>query len=359
MPSVAARLWWRFLQSGRVIGRGARFVCCHGRGARAGGPVLSAWLLRAAGVLLMLTALALALSRAPDRPVEGLVARWAQPPSDFIEVGGMAVHLRDEGPRDDPEPLVLLHGAGSSLHTWEGWARALRGQRRVLRIDLPGAGLTGPFGGAYPADDYRAETVARFVLDVLDARGIDRAVLVGNSFGGSVAWRIAVAEPARVSRLVLVDAMGPPFEPEAVPLGFVVARLPVLSRIGEHVMPRALVAQGLVQLYGHPERVTTELVDRHFELLSREGNRRALGLLLRQNAPSADDAARLARVRQPTLVLWGGRDRLIPPSVARDFERRIAGSQLVVFDDLGHLPHEEDPQRTLPPLRAFIGLPPT
>jgi hypothetical protein len=69
------------------------------------------------GMLLMLTALVLALSRAPDRPVETLVARWAPPPSDFVEVKGQVVHLRDEGPRDDAAPIVLLHGtSGQPAH---------------------------------------------------------------------------------------------------------------------------------------------------------------------------------------------------------------------------------------------------
>ena len=82
-------------------------------------------LLRIFGALLLVTALALALSRAPDRPVETLVARWALPPSDFIEVRGQVVHLRDEGPRDDPLPLVLIHGTSASLDNWVGWVGAV------------------------------------------------------------------------------------------------------------------------------------------------------------------------------------------------------------------------------------------
>ena len=105
---------------------------------------MTARLLRVLGSLLMLSAVALSLSRAPDRAVETLVARWALPPSSFIDLDGQLVHLRDVGPRDDPLPIVLLHGTSSSLHTWQGWVQGLERQRRVVTLDLPGFGLTGP-----------------------------------------------------------------------------------------------------------------------------------------------------------------------------------------------------------------------
>lgn len=100
------------------------------------------------GVLLVLglsVAGFIVLNWAPDRPVEELQARWAPAPSQFIELMGMQVHLRDEGPRDDAEPLLLLHGTSASLHTWEGWVADLKRTRRVISVDLPGFGLTGPF----------------------------------------------------------------------------------------------------------------------------------------------------------------------------------------------------------------------
>jgi pimeloyl-ACP methyl ester carboxylesterase len=317
---------------------------------------MSRWVLRLFGLLLMLTALVLSYSHMPDRPVEALVARWAPPPSDFIEVKGQVVHLRDEGPRGDAAPIVLLHGTSASLHTWEGWARELKTRRRVISFDLPGFGLTGPFAGQYTPDDYRGDSYARFVLDVLDVLKVPRVVLGGNSLGGEIAWRVATLAPERVERLILVDASGPDFTPESVPAGFVMARLPVLGWISQHVLPRELVAQGLANVYGDPSRVTPALVDRYFELTLREGNRRALGQRLRQ-LQHGQDVARIGSVRQPTLILWGARDRLIPPSVAQEFERRIAGSQRVVLDGLGHVPHEEDPARSLQPVKAFLGWP--
>jgi pimeloyl-ACP methyl ester carboxylesterase len=321
------------------------------------GMALLGWVVRAVGVLLLFTALAMAWLREPDRSAQSLVARWAPPPSSFVVVRGQVVHLRDEGPRDDPLPIVLLHGTSSSLHTWDDWAKGLKGQRRVLRLDLPGFGLTGPFtgeGGGYAPGRYSAAIDAAFTLDVLDRLGVTRAVVVGHSLGGEVAWRLAVQAPQRVAALVLVDAIGPPFAPGDVPLGWQLARAPVLNRLLDWVLPRELVAQGLATVWGDPDAVTPALVDRHFELTLREGNRRALVQRLQQLQLGAD-AERIAEVAAPTLLLWGGTDRLVPPSVGEDFARRIAGSRLVVLDGLGHVPHEEDPARTLAEVQRFLG----
>lgn len=308
---------------------------------------------RAFGLLLMISALALPLIRAPDRAVETLVARWAPPPSDFIEVKGQLVHLRDEGPRDDPDPIVLLHGTSASLHTWEGWVRALKSRHRVISLDLPGFGLTGPFAGQYTPDDYRGDTVARFVIDVMDQLGLKHATLAGNSLGGEIAWRVATLAPPRVHRLVLVDAGGYVFEPDSIPPGFLLAGLPVLNRLGEYLLPRSMVLATLRSVYGDPSQVTEAQVDRYYELATREGNRRALRLRFQQMA-MGEGSERIKTIHVPTLILWGGRDRLIPPASAQRFAQDIAGSQVKIFPTLGHIPQEEDPATTVAAVQAFL-----
>jgi len=310
---------------------------------------MKALALKLVGALLFLTAVAMWLSRAPDWPVESLVARWAPPPSDFIDVKGQLVHLRDVGPRDDPEPLLLIHGTSASLHTWEGWVKRLSTQHRVISFDLPGFGLTGPSANA----DYRGDTYARFVLDLMDQLKVQRFAIAGNSLGGEVAWRTALLAPERVTRLILVAAAGPDFQSESVPIGFLLARVPLLNRLGEWMLPRPLVVASVHKVYGDPSKVDAALVDRFYELTLREGNRRALVQRLQQNR-RGQDAERIRELKLPTLILWGGRDRLVPLSVGRQFEQDIAGSELVVFDGLGHVPQEEDPARSVPPVQAFL-----
>jgi pimeloyl-ACP methyl ester carboxylesterase len=310
---------------------------------------MKALALKLLGALLFMSAIAMWLSRAPDWPVQALVARWAPPPSDFIDVKGQLVHLRDVGPRDDPEPLVLIHGTSASLHTWEGWVKALSARHRVISFDLPGFGLTGPNASG----DYRGDSYARFVLDLMDQLKVQRMAVAGNSLGGEVAWRTALMAPQRVTKLILVDAAGPDFRSDSVPIGFLAARVPVLNRVFDWVLPRPMVVASVRNVYGDPSRVNDALVDRYYELALREGNRRALVQRLQQNQ-RGQDAERIRELTLPTLILWGGRDRLVPLSVGRQFEQDIAGSELVVFDELGHVPHEEDPARTVVPVQAFL-----
>jgi pimeloyl-ACP methyl ester carboxylesterase len=310
---------------------------------------LKALALKLLGALLFLTAIAMWWSRAPDWPVEALVARWAPPPSQFIELDGQLVHLRDEGPRHDGVPLVLLHGTSSSLHTWEGWVKGLRAQHRVISIDLPGFGLTGPNS----TGDYRGDAYARFVLALMDRLGVQRFVLGGNSLGGEVAWRTTLLAPQRVAGLILVDAGGQDVAPSSIPIGFIAARVPVLNRVFDWVLPRSLVVGSLRNVYGDPTKVDEALVDRHYQLTLREGNRRALVQRFQQNG-RGEDAGRIQELRAPTLILWGGRDQLIPPAAAALFKANIAGSELVIFDELGHVPHEEDAARTLAVVHDFL-----
>lgn len=303
------------------------------------------------GALALLIAVVVGATWAPDRPVQELKARWAPPPSMFLDIVGMKVHVRDEGSRDDPSPIVLIHGTSASLHTWEGWAQDLKARRRVIRFDLPGFGLTGPA----PDGRYTIESYVQFTTAVLDKLGVTRCTIGGNSLGGNVAWASALALPGRVEKLILVDAGGYPFTSTSVPIGFRLARLPVVNRLLGSLLSRRLIEASVKNVYGDPGKVTPELVDRYYELTLREGNRRALAQRFEQSDFGAQ-AHRIRDLKLPTLILWGGRDRLVPPANAERFQRDIAGSERVMFDDLGHVPHEEDPARTVAVVRRFLGL---
>jgi pimeloyl-ACP methyl ester carboxylesterase len=294
-------------------------------------------------------ALLLALTWQPDRSVESLRARWAPAPSQFMRIEGMQVHLRDVGPREDTLPIILLHGSAASLHTWEGWVSALSAKRRVVTVDLPGFGLTGP----EPTGNYTNARYVQFVLALADALNIQRFVLGGNSMGGEIAWELAAAHPARVHQLMLVDAAGYPFAARSVPVGFRLAALPVVNRLAEVTLARSIVAASVRNVYGNPGQVSEALIDRYYELALREGNRRALNQRFQQ-MPAGANAAQVLRIMTPTLIIWGSKDRLIPPEMGRRFAHEIAGSQLFIFEGLGHVPQEEDPATTLTAVQRFL-----
>lgn len=288
-------------------------------------------------------------NKVEDRTVEQLSPRWATAPSIFINVAGMRMHVRDEGPKSDPQPIVLIHGTSASLHTWDGWADALSTNRRVIRFDVPGFGLTGPD----PSNNYTIEHYVNVVVALLDTLGLDSAVLGGNSLGGNIAWATAVLHPNRVIALVLVDPSGYAFESASVPLAFTLSRSKLARIFLKDFIPRSIVKSSVENVYGDPTRVTDELVDRYYELSLREGNRAALSERFLQSSPGVL-TEQLSSINVPTLILWGGLDRLIPVAQGKRFEQDIPNSQLIIFESLGHVPHEEDPLLTVAAVKAFL-----
>lgn len=301
------------------------------------------WSLIVAGVFAGLVAAAAATIKG-DLPLEELRARYAPAPSKFIELGGMSVHYRDEG---SGPPLVLLHGTGASLHTWEGWVSALRRDFRMVRMDLPGFGLTGP----NPSGDYTSAAYVEFLESFAARLGLDRFDLGGNSLGGFLAWRYAFEHPERVRKLILVDAAGYPQSRPPV-LVFRLARIPVLSSLLAHVDPRRFAEKTLRQAYADPARATPQLVQQYADLALRPGNRQAF--VARVSAPERDRSAQIRGLRLPTLVLWGRQDELLAVDNADRFGRDIPGSRVIIYDGVGHVPMEEIAERSAADARAFL-----
>lgn len=155
-----------------------------------------------------------------ELPLPALKARYGHPASGsrYVELDGFAVHYRDEGHPDKPA-VVMMHGVVASLHTWDGWVKAFSPHYRVIRFDLPCFGLTGPAPGAYSEE--RMRKVLGLLLDHLR---VERAILVGNSLGGYLAWSYALEQPERVERLVLLDPVGYPMR--RIPWMIAAASLP-------------------------------------------------------------------------------------------------------------------------------------
>lgn len=279
---------------------------------------------------------------APDRDVAELRAEYAGEPSQFITLdNGQSVHVRDTGPRGAPV-LLLLHGSGASLHTWDGWAKALEQDYRVIRYDQPGHGLTGP----HIDTDYTAKAFADTAALLMDKLSIANYVIAGNSMGGWVAWNHALAYPERVKGLILIDASGAPATaPSKIPIGFRLASNPLFQPLMTTFTPRSIIASTLAGSVADKDALTDAQIDRYWNLLRYPGNRQATldsGKAKRKQITPEE----IAQITVPTLILWGSQDSLIPVESARWFEANIPDTDLVIYGDLGHIPMEEDATRT-------------
>lgn len=285
-----------------------------------------------------------------DLSVEELKQKYANEKSQFIEIDGMQVHIRDEGIPSDSVPIVLIHGTGASLHTWEGWVADLKQNHRIITFDLPAYGLTGP----NPTGDYSLDYYASFVNKLLDKKGVKQCILGGNSLGGAITWGVALAYPDKVKKMILVDAGGYPMKSKSVPIAFQLARISVISSLFKYVTPRSIIEKSIYNVYVQDEKITDKLIDRYYDLALRTGNRGAF--IDRMKSMNTQDRKYLAikNINIPTLIIWGEGDGLIPLEVAQQFHQDLPKDTLIIFKNLGHTPMEEDPETTVNAVKKFL-----
>ena len=281
----------------------------------------------------------------PDKPRSELEARYLASPADLVKVGEWRLHVRDTGPKDAPT-VLMLHGFGSSLHTWEAWAQALSGTHRVIRLDLPGHGLSEPD----PANDYTDARSLKLLNALMDQLGVARASFVGHSIGGRIAWTFAARHPERTERLVLVAPDGfasPGFEYGKA------TEVPAVLGLMRYVLPRSVLRMNLAPAYANPDALTDELTTRYHDLMLAPGARDAMFKRLQQTVLT-DPLPLLGTIAAPTLLLWGEADAMIPVANAQDYLGAVKGSRLVTLPAVGHLPQEEAEQASLKAVVEFL-----
>ena len=308
------------------------------------------WVLRGFGLLIVLLAGALLIFRVPDTDPAEMRAKYGSEPSKFVELDdGLTVHLRDEGPRDAPA-IILLHGSNSDLLTWQPWVERLRGEYRVIRFDQIGHGLTGPAMD----DDYALTSFTADVDALADKLGLDKFVIAGNSMGGSIAMAYAIEHPERLNGLVLVDAGGAAIKREGGGnLLFTLAAIPGINSMMSTITPRSLVERSLSQSVYNQDIVTDAAVDRYWEMARFPGNRAAtMKRFAAKRVPF--EAEVVAAVTVPTLVMWGEEDSLIPYAAAGWYMDQLPNATLANYPEIGHLPMEEAPDRSVADLRQWL-----
>jgi pimeloyl-ACP methyl ester carboxylesterase len=293
-------------------------------------------------VLLALAAYAL---WAPDLAFAELQKRYSSTSNNVVNVDGMRIHYKDTGPQDAPV-LLFLHGFGSSLQTWDVWAGSLEQKYRVIRLDLPGFGLTGPS----PSNDYSELNDVNTLTQFVDKLGVSDLSVIGHSMGGKIAWTFAAAHPDRVKALVLMAPDGFP-QPEAI--GTKPYAMPAIMGLMKFCLPRYFVRKSIEPAFADASALDDKMVSRYHDMLRAPGVRAAI--LERGNQTIyTDPVPRLKKIKAPTLLLWGEEDKMIPSSNATSYAGVLAQSKTVSIPKLGHLLHEEQADIGLAQLVEFL-----
>lgn len=267
------------------------------------------------------------------------VSPYVSASDQTIKVGDQRLRYRDTGPKDAPV-IVMLHGFTDSLHSWDLVADALDTDFRVIRPDLPGHGLSGAVAGA----DASNEATVMVIHDFLRQVGVSDPILVGNSLGGLIAWRLAAANPDAVSGLILLAPGGVPHNgvsEDPLPV-------PVMLRLYLNSAPKAGVRAALQALHADPTRVTEADVIRYRDLMQPHGEDltlRAAQFTLPE--PTQD----LARIAVPTTIIWGDKDVMLPSDQADIFRQTISGATVERLPNIGHLPQIEAPDQVVQAVR--------
>jgi len=270
--------------------------------------------------------------------------KYTNDDSRFLVIDGSLVHYRVEG---EGNPLLLIHGAFSSLHTFDNWTEILSGNHKIIRLDLPGFGLSGSMVG----HDYSIKAFLNFIIKFMNQLGIEQCDVAGSSLGGWLAWEMALSKPARVKKLVLISSAGF-MEDNNVPLPFKVARTPVLGRVIKYAIKKNVLRKFLNQVFVDQKKVTDELVDRYYDLFNREGNAEAFFSLA--NAKYRNRTNKLKDIKAPTLIIWGEDDNWMPLENGYWFQVCIPDSKLIIYEGVGHIPMEEAPELTAKDLQRFL-----
>ncbi|MFT5571915.1 MAG: pimeloyl-ACP methyl ester carboxylesterase [Cryomorphaceae bacterium] len=300
-------------------------------------------------VVLILICLLLVLLWTPGTSRQQMEQKYAGSSSDFATLSdGSRIHFRDQGNNSGPA-LVLVHGTGASLHTWEPLIDLLKADFRLVSLDLPAHGLTGATQGR----KYSHSSLVAAVWQVMDELELEKASLVGNSLGGAVVWKAALSSPDRVKSLIMLAPSGAPRKTKSKSnIGFRIMKTSLGRTAMLHITPRFIIKASLQQTIEDDSLVTNAMIDRYWELLRMDGNRQAMADL--SVAPRSQDAWReLDQINNPSLIIWGENDGLLPVDMAATFVEKMPNETLVVFPGIGHLPMEEAAVKTSAEIRKF------
>ncbi|MBC2717227.1 MAG: alpha/beta fold hydrolase [Desulfobacteraceae bacterium] len=279
-----------------------------------------------------------------DIDAEEINKKYGDENSKWIDINGLKVHYKDEG---EGPVILLLHGTLSSLHTWDAWVNALKDHYRIIRLDIPGFGLTGPANF-----EFNEKNLGKFFYDFISAMRIDHFSVAGSSLGGYMAWKFAVYAPQHIDNLVLVAPAG---YPQDLPGALKWYTVPVIDWFATQITPRWIFELSIDSLYGDKEKLTEKVVDRYYELLLRDGNRTSAREIMEYlDSRKNEYPLQIASIKTPTLIMWGGKDVWVPTNFVKKWVKDMPHAKLIIYKGVGHLPAEEIPIKSAKDLHDFL-----
>ncbi|TDM00277.1 MAG: alpha/beta hydrolase [Flavobacteriaceae bacterium] len=192
----------------------------------------------------------------------------------------------------------------------------------------------------------------KFLDGLLSKLGVEKVILAGNSFGGFLAWNYAIDRPEKVEKLILIDAAG--IKSDSHPLSFTLSMHPLTKKLSHIFTPKFMVTRSLERMYSDKSKIKEGKDDLYFDLLLRNGNRRAFSKVLDYNLNHPNRFSIIGKISAPTLILWGKKDVIFPYQNAYEFQKKILGSTVKVFENAGHIPMEEIPSESLVEVEKFL-----
>lgn len=284
-----------------------------------------------------------------EMPIEELNTLYSNENSQWMDVDGMRIHYRDEG-NPNGQPIVLIHGILSSLHTWDEWNAGLADDYRIISLDVPGFGLTG---GPENPDDFSESLLHHSFSGFIEQLQLNDFILAGNSLGGYISAHYAANNPDKINKLILIDPAG---APQDLPFILSLASTPGINSLAANIFPPFIVAMGVKDVYGDPSRITKANMDRYIHLSLRPGAKQAYAntIAMLDEKNSQQNPLNFSTITAPTLLMWGEKDIWVPVTLSTQWLNNISGSTLISYPDAGHVPMEEIPQQTLQDALAFI-----
>ncbi len=252
------------------------------------------------------------------------------------------------------DPVLCLHGLGACLYTWRNLIEPLSQSHKLLLVDLKGCGESPkPRDGHYSVQD-QAELIYQFI----QYHDLKNLTLIGTSYGGAVSLMVTTMlcemDPGRLSKLILIDSAG---YDESLPWHLKLLKTPVLGWLSIHLPPaKASTRRVLRYVYYNRRLITKEQIDTYSKPIKSSRARQALLQTARQAVPKNIDelTPKYKDICVPTLIVWGEEDKVIPVKIGRMLAEAIPDSKLVVLPEVGHAPHEEAPEKTIPLILGFL-----